>query len=227
MQILLIEDEPNIAAFVQKGLKEAGYQVRIAYDGDFGLEILKQYPIDLIILDVILPGTDGFKLCETIRAQYRDELPILMLTALGTTDQIVKGLDLGANDYLTKPFKFKELLARVRALLRRKHAQIPATSVYTFQDLELDLNQKQARRAGKEIKLTATEYRLLEYFMRNQRKVLSRIDLLENVWGVHFDTGTNVVDVYVNYLRKKIDKGFPSKLLHTVIGMGYILREDT
>ena len=226
MNILLVEDEPNIATFVQKGLKEAGYQVRIAYDGNLGLEILRQYPVDLIILDIILPGGDGFSVCRQVREQYREDVPILMLTALGTTENVVKGLDAGADDYLTKPFKFKELLARVRALLRRKRPVDERRTTFSILDLELDLDQKRVSRGGQEIKLTATEFRMLEYFMRNPRKVLSRIDLLENGWGVHFDTGTNLVDVYVNYLRKKIDKDFPSKLLHTVIGMGYILREE-
>lgn len=226
--ILLIEDEENVAAFIRKGLKEAGYEVQLAYDGQLGLELLSQFRADLIILDIILPGgINGLELCRMIRQQGWEDVPILMLTALGTTDNIIKGLDNGADDYLVKPFKFQELLARIRALLRRNKRAEYYDPALQIADLELDRNLKVAIRAGQTIKLTATEYRLLEYFLKNQKKVLSRVDLLENVWDINFDMGTNVVDVYVNYLRNKIDKDFSRKLIHTVIGMGYILKEES
>jgi DNA-binding response OmpR family regulator len=224
--LLLIEDEQNVASFIQKGLREEGYEVLLAYDGSTGLELLDQHPVDLIILDVILPGTGGLEICRKIRQGDQQNVPILMLTALGSTENVVAGLDSGADDYLPKPFKFKELLARVRALLRRRGRTDQSKTNLSIADLELNRESKTASRAGREIKLTATEYRLLEYFMKNPRKVLSRIDLLENVWDINFDMSTNVVDVYVNYLRNKMDKGFPSKLIHTVIGMGYILKEE-
>ena len=225
--ILLIEDEQNVAAFIKKGLQEEGYDVLVAYDGQTGVDLLTQSQIDLIILDIILPRINGLEVCKQIRHKGFKEIPILMLTALGTTDNIVKGLDTGADDYLVKPFKVKELLARIRALLRRKSLSDNIIQVLKIADLELDRDSKTVIRAGAEIKLTSTEYRLLEFFMKNQRKVLSRIDLLENVWDINFDMGTNVVDVYVNYLRNKIDKGFKPKLIHTVIGMGYIMKEES
>lgn len=225
--ILLIEDEPNIAAFIKKGLNEEGYSVLSAFDGILGIELLRQNSIDLIILDIILPGQNGIEICKFIRSSGYKDIPIIMLTALGTTENIVTGLESGADDYLTKPFKFKELLARVRALMRRNNFLAHTSSVLKIADLELDTNTKTATRSMNEIKLTSTEYRLLEYFLRNQRKVLSRIDLLDNVWDVNFDMGTNVVDVYVNYLRNKIDKNYDEKLIHTVIGMGYVLKTES
>lgn len=225
--ILLIEDEPNVAAFIRKGLQEEGYRVLVAYDGETGLEILSLKQVDLIVLDIILPGINGIEVCRKIRHGTFKEIPVLMLTALGTTDQIVTGLDSGADDYLVKPFKVKELLARIKALLRRENLSVNLVQVLKIADLELDCDSKTAMRAGTEIRLTSTEYRLLEFFMRNQRKVLSRIDLLENVWDINFNMGTNVVDVYVNYLRNKIDKEFKSKLIHTVIGLGYVMKEES
>lgn len=224
--ILLIEDEQNVADFIKKGLQENGYEVQVAYDGQTGLELLTQSTVDLIILDIILPGINGIELCKKIRASGYKETRILILTALGTTDNVVKGLDGGADDYLCKPFKLKELLARIRALLRRKGLIEPEEHLLKISDLTLDCNTKTAFRAGTQIKLTSTEYHLLEFFMKNQNKVLSRIDLLENVWSINFNMGTNVVDVYVNYLRNKIEKGFKSRLIHTVIGMGYIMKEQ-
>ena len=226
MNILLIEDEQNVVAFIKKGLKEQGYSVFAAYDGPTGLELLNQNQIDLVILDIVLPGINGLEVCKKIRQMGFVEVPILMLTALGTTDNIVKGLDSGADDYLVKPFKFKELTARIRTLSRRKNLSLETGNQLEISDLTLNRNTKIAVRAGREIKLTPTEYRLLEYFMRNQRKVLSRVDLLENVWGINFNMGTNVIDVYMNYLRKKVDKGFDSRLIHTVVGMGYIMKEE-
>ncbi|MEN7547872.1 response regulator transcription factor [Rapidithrix thailandica] len=225
MKILLVEDEQNIASFVKKGLTEQGYEVMVAYDGPMGLQLASQYDFDLIILDIILPGINGVEVCKKIRETAVQLMPILMLTALGTTENIVQGLDAGADDYLAKPFKFKELLARIRALTRRTMRDSSNTKVLNIADLELDTDMKIARRSGKEIKLTSREYRLLEYLMKHQRKVMSRIDILESVWDVNFDMGTNVVDVYVNYLRNKIDKDFSPKLIHTVIGMGYVMKE--
>ncbi len=223
--ILLIEDEQNVASFIKKGLEEEGYSVLIAYEAQMGLNMLIQKVVDLVILDVVLPGMNGFEACKKIREAGHKELPVIMLTALGTTENIVKGLDSGADDYLVKPFKFRELLARIRTLLRRKNLTDNAQPILKIADLQMDLDAKVIRRAGNEIKLTSTEFRLLEYFLKNQRKVLSRVDLLENVWDVNFNMSTNVVDVYVNYLRNKVDKGFSQKLIHTVIGMGYVMKE--
>ena len=224
--VLVIEAEQNVAAFIKKGLNEAGYHVFIAYDGDTGLDLIQQKQIDFILLDVILPGKNGVEIAKEIRSRGHSETPILMLTALGTTDNIVNGLDAGADDYLIKPFKFKELLARLRALERRKNFTVSPQAKLKIANLELDTDAKVVKRDKDEIKLTSTEYRLLEYFMKNPNKVLSRIEILESVWDIGFDIGTNVVDVYVNYLRNKIDKEYSPKLIQTVIGMGYILKED-
>lgn len=224
--VLLIEDEPNVAAFIKKGLDELGYLVWIAYDGQIGIDLLHQKPIDIVILDVILPGQNGLSICKQLRNSGFSNIPILMLTALGTTDNIVNGLSSGADDYLVKPFKFKELVARLDALARRKNLHQHVTQKISVADLELDRDSRTVRRSGHEISLTHTEYRLLEYFMKNRNRVLSRIDILENVWDVNFNMGTNVVDVYVNYLRKKIDKDFETKLINTVIGMGYVMKDS-
>lgn len=223
--ILIIEDEHNVATFIKKGLSEAGYDVFLAYDGLQGIELLQQKPIDLLILDIILPGMDGREIAQKIRELGHKELPILMLTALGTTENIVQGLDSGADDYLAKPFKFKELMARIRALLRRKGSISIVDRKLVLQDLEMHRDAKSVKRAGIEIKLTSTEFRLLEYLLKNKNRVVSRIDILENVWDINFNLGTNVVDVYVNYLRNKIDKGHDSKLIQTVIGMGYVIKD--
>lgn len=226
-QILVIEDEPNVAAFISQGLQEAGYKVFVAYDGLYGLELLKQQHIDLVVLDIILPKMNGREVAKKIRELRSSDLPIIMLTALGTTENIVKGLDSGADDYLIKPFKFKELLARIRARTRTKNTTYNTTQKLVFEDLELDIDSKIVKRAKREIHLTSTEFRLLEYLLKNKNKVLNRVDILENVWDINFNLGTNVVDVYVNYLRNKIDKGFDLKLIHTVIGMGYILKNNS
>ncbi|MBK0403836.1 response regulator transcription factor [Adhaeribacter sp. BT258] len=223
MNILVVEDELNVAAFIKRGLEENSFEVDVAYDGNTGLLLARQKEYHLAILDVIMPGLNGLEVCRQLR-NWDASLPILMLTALGTTDDVVTGLEAGADDYLAKPFKFKELLARVRALTRRKNLQNLTGSKLTFADLELDLDTKVVSRGGKNINLTAREFALLEYFMKNPGKVLGRIDLLENVWELNYDLGSNVVDVYVNYLRNKIDKEFPVKLIHTVIGMGYALK---
>jgi two-component system, OmpR family, copper resistance phosphate regulon response regulator CusR len=225
MNILLIEDEPSIANMIRKGLTEEGYSVSIAPDGSLGYQMATSNAYDLYIIDIMLPEINGLALCGMLR-KSKVSNPILLLTALGTTENIVAGLDAGADDYLVKPFKFTELLARLRALKRRQGSGFTEENKLTMGDLEVDLDASIVKRNDTEIKLTATEYRMLLYFMKNPRKVISRMDLLENVWGVDFNLATNVVDVYVNYLRKKIDKDFEQKLLHTVIGMGYILKSN-
>ena len=215
-----------MAALISQGLQESGYNVFVAYDGQNGLDLLSQKNISLVVLDIILPGMDGREVAKKIRKMGYYNLPIIMLTALGTTENIVKGLDAGADDYLVKPFKFKELLARIRARTRNKDKILSKNHILRIEDLELDSDAKIVKRAGEEIKLTSTEFRLLEYLLKNKNKVLNRIDILENVWDVNFNMGTNVVDVYVNYLRNKIDKNYGTKLIHTVIGMGYVLKRE-
>lgn len=223
MQVLLVEDEPSVASMLNKGLGEEGYQVTVAPDGKLGLQLATDNPYSIIILDVMLPGINGLELCRQLRSQDI-QTPILMLTALATTDNVVTGLDAGADDYITKPFKFKELSARLRSLARRRPASEPER-VLRLADLEMNLSARTVTRFGQSISLTATEYRLLEYLMRNKARVVSRLDILEQVWGIDFNMGTNVVDVYVNYLRKKIERKDADKLIHTVIGMGYCMKE--
>jgi DNA-binding response OmpR family regulator len=226
--ILLIEDELSVANLVKKGLEEDGYTVLNATEETQGFELLNQNTIHLVILDILLPKTNGLEICKKIRSSPFKQLPILMLTALASAENVVLGLDSGADDYLAKPFKLIELKARIRTLLRRSEVldMIPQPEQYrhVFADLELDDYTKKVTRGGKEISLTSTEYRLLLMFLKNPQKVISRSDLLDEVWGINFDIGTNVVDVYVNYLRKKIDREPFTKLIHTVIGMGYSLR---
>jgi two-component system copper resistance phosphate regulon response regulator CusR len=225
MKILIIEDEQSVSSFIRKGLEEQGFEVTQAFDGPTGLRAVAQNRFDLIILDLILPGMNGLAVCKKLREEGETAVPILMLTALGATEDVVTGLDAGADDYLAKPFKFKELLARVRALTRRKNIS-SATKQLQVADLEIDLDSKMVSRGEKTIKLTAKEFNLLEYLIRNKGRVVSRVDILENVWEVNFDMGTNIIDVYVNYLRNKIDKNFSPKLIHTVVGMGYVLKES-
>jgi DNA-binding response OmpR family regulator len=222
-RILLVEDEPKVAAFIRKGLEVQGYTIEVAVDGQKGKTVFKSQPFDLVILDVNLPFLNGFELCKLIREE-NTQIPILMLTALGTTGNKLTGFEAGADDYLVKPFEFLELLARVKALVKRSVRTGVEDTILQVADLQLDLRGKVARRKGKEIELTAREYMLLEFLMRNQGRVLSRIDLAEHVWEINFDTGTNIIDVYVNYLRKKIDKDADTKLIHTVIGMGYMMK---
>ncbi|MCM0301702.1 response regulator transcription factor [Bacteroides fragilis] len=220
-KILLVEDEVNIASFIERGLKEFGHTVSVANDGNSGWELIRQEVFDLLIIDIIMPGMNGLELCRLYRRQYGYLVPVIMLTALGTTEDIVKGLDAGADDYLVKPFSFQELEARIKAILRRGREDSPRQLV--CDDLVLNCNSRRARRGEAEIDLTVKEYRLLEYFMTHQGLVLSRLTLLRDVWDKNFDTNTNVVDVYVNYLRGKIDKDFSKKLIHTVVGSGYIM----
>lgn len=223
-RILVVEDDAKVLALLKKGLETQKYAVETAEDGREGERRLTTQRYDLVILDLNLPFVSGLELAARLR--LRDpQVPVLMLTALGTTADKLAGFDAGADDYLVKPFEFAELLARVRVLLKRGNASPEATApVLRAADLELDLAQKVARRDGRVIELTAREFRLLEYLLRNQNRVLSRIDIAEAVWDINFDTGTNVIDVYINYLRKKIDKDAPVKLIQTVVGMGYILK---
>lgn len=225
MKLLLIEDEPSVVSFIRRYLTEAGYDVSVALDGNEGLQMATDNTFQLIILDVMLPGMNGIAVCRQLRKQ-QNATPILMLTALGSTENVVAGLDSGADDYLVKPFKQAELLARIRSLLRRQPETATTISVLRKADLELDLHTKSASRGGETIPLTATEFRLLEYMMRNPRRVLSRMEILENVWGVDFNMNTKVVDVYVNYLRKKVNRKGLSSLIQTVVGMGYMLKEE-
>ncbi len=223
MKVLLIEDEPSVAAIINKGLSEHGYSITVAPDGNMGLELSLNHSFDIIILDIMLPGMNGMQLCKTIRA-HQVLTPILFLTALGTTENIVSGLNAGADDYLVKPFKFSELEARIRSLSRRRNLPMEEKDVHYVGELSIDFAAKLVERAGQPVMLTPTEFRLLEYFVRNKNRVLSRLQLLEHVWGIDFNMGTNVVDVYVNYLRKKIDTQPDQKLIQTVIGMGYMLK---
>lgn len=221
MKILIVEDEKKVASFIKKGLEENNYDAEIAYDGLSGEKLAQTNQYDLFILDVIIPGINGLELCKKLK-KINPNLPVLMLTALGTTDDKLNGFDAGANDYLLKPFEFRELLARVRVLLKKPALQEEKPKSLIVGDLELDLERKVARRGSSYIDLTAKEFSLLEYFMRNNGRVLSRIDIAEKVWDIKFDFGTNVVDVYVNFLRKKIDKGHDKKLIHTRVGFGYV-----
>ncbi len=220
-KILLTEDEVNIASFIERGLNEFGHTVTVCHDGEKGWKMLQEETFDLIILDVIMPKINGLELCHLYRQMFGYQTPIIMLTALGTTEDIVKGLDAGADDYLVKPFSFQELEARIKALLRRNNKN--TENQLTCDNLILDCNSRKAKRGDTEIDLTVKEYRLLEYFMSHQGVALSRSALLKDVWDKNFDTNTNIVDVYVNYLRIKIDKDFDKKLIHTVVGMGYIM----
>ena len=223
MKILLVEDEPKVAAFIKKGLEEQAYEVDQAFDGLFGKKLALQNEYDLIILDVILPHASGLEVCREIR-KHNTTVSILMLTALGASDDKNLGLDSGADDYLGKPFEFKELLARIRALTRRA-TDAPTGEVLKMADLEMDLAKKTVTRAGHPINLTAREFALLHYLLRNRERVVSRVDIIEQVWETSFDTGSNVIDVYINFLRKKIDKDYSPKLIHTLVGMGYVMKE--
>lgn len=225
VKILLVEDEKKIATALKTGMEEQGYYVMLAFDGTMGEKLFNNYDFDLVILDINLPDINGYSLSRMIRQKNRD-IPILMLTALGTVDDKVEGFEAGADDYLVKPFAFKELLARIKSLLRRTVSGLTTGHVLRIADLEINLDSKEVTRAGNRISLTAKEFQLLEYLVRNRNKVVSRADIAGKVWDIGFDTGTNVIDVYINFLRKKIDKDYPDKLIHTQIGMGYILKEE-
>jgi heavy metal response regulator len=223
MRLLIIEDNPKIAGFIQQGLTEQGHAVDVAERGHDGEEMAASESYDAIILDIMLPDQDGVQVCKNLRRR-KVKTPILMLTSLSTTADKVTGLDAGADDYLTKPFEFEELLARVRALLRRGQAQ--EASILRFEDIELDLMSRKVKRAGEKIKLTTKEFALLEYFMRNPNRVLSRTMIGEHVWDMNFDSDSNVIDVYVSMLRRKIDQDFDKSLIHTIVGSGYVLTAD-
>ncbi|WP_028527223.1 response regulator transcription factor [Runella limosa] len=222
MKILLVEDEDRLASFIRKGISAEGYEVEVAYDGRMGLSLFRKNSYDIILLDVNLPHINGFELCQLIRAD-NETVPVLMLTALDSLADKADGFNAGADDYLAKPFEFQELLLRLRALTRRNGTK--PKQVLQLADLELNLDHKTVTRAGQRIDLTTREYSLMEYLMLNKGKIISRVDISERVWSLDFDSSTNVIDVYISYLRKKIDKGFSTKLLHTIVGMGYVLRE--
>jgi two-component system, OmpR family, copper resistance phosphate regulon response regulator CusR len=231
MKILVVEDEVKVAEVLKRGLAEAGYEVDQAYDGDIGLRMALSGVYDLILLDVNLPFRNGLEVCRELRD--KDEItPVLMLTALGMSDDIVSGLEAGADDYLSKPFRFNELYARIKALTRRRKILTSAITAsrgdrgsrFVLADLEIDFDARRVIRAGRDVKLTAREYALLEYLAQNTGKVRSRLEIAEAVWGLDFETGTNFIDVYINYLRNKVDKPFEKKLIHTVTGFGYVLK---
>ncbi|NIQ02268.1 MAG: heavy metal response regulator transcription factor [Nitrospinaceae bacterium] len=221
MRILIVEDEKKVAGFIKKGLEEETYAVDVAYDGEDGYHLARVNQYDLMILDLMLPKMEGLEVLSRLRDE-KVNIPILLLTAKDEVEDKVTGLNKGADDYLTKPFAFSELLARVRSLLRR--GQVETKTELNVGDLTLNLVSHKVVRNGEEIELTGKEYSLLEYFMRNEGKVLTRTMIAEHVWDYNFDTFTNVIDVYVNHLRKKIDKKFSTKLLHTLRGVGYVMR---
>lgn len=223
-QVLIIEDEPKVALFLKKGLEENQFAADVMYNGIDGLSAAKAKNYDAIILDLNLPDIGGYEVCELLRKE-NTAVPVLMLTAMGTTDDKIAGFESGADDYLVKPFEFRELLARIKVLLKRSQ---PAnfSAILKVSDLELNTDTKTVKRNGQTIDLTSKEFNLLELLMRNTGKVISRNEIAEKIWEINFDTGTNVIDVYINFLRKKIDKNFSRKLIHTYIGMGYVLKES-
>lgn len=229
-KIILIEDESSVVSFIKKGLQELDYEVSVAFDGATGIKLVEDNAYDMVILDIMLPDINGLDVCKEIRKKNKS-IPILFLTALDSSENIVLGLENGGDDYLVKPFKFIELVARIKSLLRRSGHQnindieVNDKDIYQFADLNVNDYTKKVSRGGNEISLTSTEYKLLLYFLNNPEKVISRAEILEAVWGVNYDLGTNVVDVYVNYLRKKLDNLEDEKLIHTVIGMGYVLKK--
>lgn len=226
MKVLLIEDEPKMARTLKNGLEEHQIRVDCAHDGSEGRQLAEGNEYAVIISDVVMPGMDGIELLRTLRDEG-NQTPVLLLTALDRTDDKVSGFEAGADDYLTKPFEFRELLMRVRALARRRADALPAAgSVLRYADLEMNLTARELTRAGRRIALTPREFDLMEYFLRHPERVISKTEIAENVWDLHFDTGTNVIEVYVNFLRKKIDKDFDKKLIHTQFRTGYILREE-
>lgn len=223
--ILIVEDEKRVADLLKEGLEEYGYHTMVAYDGAMGLRLFQSYSFQLVISDIILPKLDGFELCKEIRKQ-NTQIPVLMLTALGSTDDKLDGFDSGADDYMTKPFDFRELIARVKVLLKRDAPVAQQPTHISYADLSIDLNRHEVSRENISIKLSPKEYNLLVYMVENAERVISRVEIAEKVWNTHFDTGTNFIDVYINYLRKKIDKGYNKKLIHTKAGVGFILTEN-
>ena len=223
MRILLAEDEPNVAGTINKSLTEQGYSVTVALDGKTALQLAYSSTFDIMILDIMLPHINGMDLCRQLR-QNNILTPILFLTALSTTDNIVAGLDAGADDYLVKPFKFAELEARIKSLFRRKNLSLQSDDSISIGNIKVNLGSKLVTCNNEQLNLTSREFRLLEYLLKNKNRVVSRMEILENVWGIDFNMGTNVVDVYINYLRKKIEKDPAHKFIQTVIGMGYMLK---
>ncbi|GAB3691957.1 response regulator transcription factor [Spirosoma flavus] len=226
-KILIIEDDRRIAQNISRGLQEEGYSTEVVYEGINGRQMALQPGVDLLILDINLPGLNGFEVCRSVRAE-KPKLPIIMLTALGEIEDKVEGLSLGADDYLVKPFDFRELVARVATCFRRAShtAETSREEVWQVANLTVNVTTKEVKRNNTLIDLTAREFALLEYLMRNKGRVLSKADIAETVWNLNFDPGTNVVEVYVNYLRKKVDRDFEPKLIHTRPGLGYVLKED-
>ena len=225
LKILVIEDEKKIADSLKQGLNENSFNVAVAYDGRLGIELFKKDSYDLIILDLNLPDMSGYEVSREIR-NLNSKVPIIMLTALSTVDDKVEGFESGADDYIVKPFDFKELIARIRALMKRSNIMIATSNVIKVADLVLNLDNREVNRGGKKITLTAKEFQLLEFLVKNKNKVVSRAEIALNVWDIDFDTKTNVIDVYVNFLRKKLDNSFDKKLIHTQVGTGYILKES-
>ncbi len=226
MNILVVEDDQRVAELIHRGLTEQGFTTTLAYDGLSGLKLAQQNEYDLIITDIILPKIDGLDLCKEIRL-IQPEMPIIILTALGTTDDKVEGFDAGADDYLVKPFEMRELLARIRTILKRNSKGTSQVgNLLKYADLELNLHTKIVKRNEQEINLTPKEFKLLEFMLQNPERVLSRSEIAEKVWDTYFDTGTNFIDVYINYLRKKVDRNFDQKLIHTKSGMGFILKTE-
>jgi len=224
-RILIVEDEKKIADTIKFGLSEFGFEVEIAYDGTMGYHLFNAQDFNLVILDVNLPGMNGYDLCKAIRSKNQ-QIPIIMLTSMIALKDKIEGYDSGADDYMIKPFEFKELLLKIRALLKRTMNQsIPVGNVLKASDLEMNLDSKEVKRDDKIINLTSKEFQLLEYLLRNKNKVVSRVDIAINVWDVDFETNTNVIDVYISYLRNKVDKSFKHKLIQTHVGMGYVLKE--
>ena len=223
MKLLIVEDEPNLLSVIRKGFTEKGHDVSAALDGNTALLMLEEYTFDAVLLDVMLPDVNGIEICRRLRAQG-NFVPILFLTALGSTENIITGLQAGADDYVSKPFKFSELEARVHALVRRSSQEHKPQEIITIGDLQVDNRTKTVRRGDDDISLTAKEFRLLQYLAKNTETILSREQILDNVWDINFEMNTNVVDVYINYLRKKIDKPYTNKLIHTNKGLGYTLK---
>ena len=224
--ILLVEDEQKIANTLKIGLAENGFAVEVAYDGLMGWRLFEMQPFHLVVLDINLPQLNGYELCKKIRARNA-QIPVIMITALSSLNDKIEGYDAGADDYIIKPFEFKELLMKIRVLLRRTSTQqVPVGNVLKAADLEMNLDSKEVKRDNTPIHLTAKEFQLLEYLLRNKNRVVSRADIAINVWDIDFDTNTNVIDVYINYVRKKVDRQYDQKLIQTQVGMGYILKEN-
>jgi DNA-binding response OmpR family regulator len=223
MKLLIVEDEPNLLSILRKGFAENNNDVSVALDGKTALEMIQNYTFDVVILDVMLPDINGIEICRRLRAD-KNFVPVLLLTALGTSENIVTGLNAGADDYVVKPFKFGELDARVNALYRRANQETEKVDSIIISDLEINSKSKTVKRNGESIVLTAKEFKLLYYLAKNTGRIVSRDQILDNVWDINFDMNTNVVDVYINYLRKKIDKPFATKLIHTMKGLGYIIQ---